>query len=256
MILALDAGNTTVRCGCLEDGEVRLTFGLEMREKRTEYEYAVLLGQILALRGIAQKDFEGAVISSVVPRTTQTLVSAVRLVTGKRALVVGAGVRTGLNIGIDDPSQLGANLVAGAVAALSGREPPVIIVDMSTATTLMVIDRNSRVRGGAILPGADVSLTALCESASLLPSVPLEAPKRCICSNTIDCMRSGAVIGAAAAVDGMILRMERELGESARIVATGENAGLIIPCCDRQMELDENLTLRGLGMIWERNRRR
>ena len=210
---------------------------------------------MLALRGVKLREFEGAAIASVVPPLTEILREAVKLVTGHDALVVGAGVKTGLNIGIDDPSQMGADLVAGAVAALDAHEPPVIIIDMGTATTITVIGPNSRLLGGAILPGAAVSLEALSGAASLLPRISLDAPKRAIGSGTVECMKSGAVFGAACAIDGMIERMEAELGGSAALVATGGLAGRIIPYCRHDIEIDDYMLLRGLSLIWERNRR-
>ena len=254
MILAVDVGNTVVRMGCVEAGDILQMSALEMRRARTADEYAVLIGRILELHGLGGAKFEGAVLSSVVPPLTGVLCEAVRMVTDQEALVVGAGVKTGLNIGIDDPSELGADLVASAVAALDIYGAPAIVVDVGTATTISVIGPNARLLGGAIMPGADVSAEALYGAASLLPRVPLEAPARCIGRNTVDCMRSGAVFGAAAAIDGMIERMERELGVQAKVVATGGLASKIVPYCSRDMELDGDLALRGLALIWQKNR--
>ena len=230
MILAVDAGNSAVTLGCVEGRDILNLARLETSPGRSADEYAVLMERVLALRGV-------------------------KLVTGHDALVVGAGVKTGLNIGIDDPSQMGADLVAGAVAALDAHEPPVIIIDMGTATTITVIGPNSRLLGGAILPGAAVSLEALSGAASLLPRISLDAPKRAIGSGTVECMKSGAVFGAACAIDGMIERMEAELGGSAALVATGGLAGRIIPYCRHDIEIDDYMLLRGLSLIWERNRR-
>ena len=255
MLLALNAGTAEIRLGCLERGEVLCAASLETRATRTADEYAVLLERMLALHGVDAGSFEGAALASVVPPLTATLAAAAELVTGCRALVVGAGVKTGLNIGIDDPSQMGADLVAGAVAALDMREPPVIVIDMGTATTISVIGPNARLLGGAIMPGAAVSLEALSGTASLLPRVSLEAPRRCIGSGTIECMKSGAVFGAASAIDGMIDRMEAELGGKAAVVATGGLAQHIIPYCRHEIEIDDYMLLRGLSLIWQRNRR-
>ena len=254
MLLAIDAGNTSITAGCLEGGSLlcRAQFSAE---RRTADELAVLMGQALRMRGVDTAAFEGAVMSCVVPPLLEMLRGAVRLVTGHDPLVVGAGVKTGLNIGIDDPSTLGADLVASAVAALDGRTPPVIIADLSTATTIFVIDGKSRLLGGAIMPGAAVSLDALAGTASLLPSIPFEAPKRCIGTNTNDCMKSGAVFGTASAIDGMIDRFEAELGMETSLVATGYLARRIVPHCCHSLEIDEYLTMKGLALIWERNRR-
>ena len=251
MILAVDAGNSAVTLGCVEGRDILNLARLETSPGRSADEYAVLMERVLALRGVKLREFEGAAIASVVPPLTEILREAVKLVTDHDALVVGAGVKTGLNIGIDDPSQMGADLVAGAVAALDAHEPPVIIIDMGTATTITVIGPNSRLLGGAILPGAAVSLEAL----SLLPRISLDAPKRAIGSGTVECMKSGAVFGAACAIDGMIERMEAELGGSAALVATGGLAGRIIPYCRHDIEIDDYMLLRGLSLIWERNRR-
>ena len=253
MILAVDAGNSAVTLGCVEGRDILNLARLETSPGRSADEYAVLMERVLALRGVKLREFEGAAIASVVPPLTEILREAVKLVTGHDALVVGAGVKTGLNIGIDDPSQMGADLVAGAVAALDAHEPPVIIIDMGTATTITVIGPNSRLLGGAILPGAAVSLEALSGAASLLPRISLDAPKRA--TGTVECMKSGAVFGAACAIDGMIERMEAELGGSAALVATGGLAGRIIPYCRHDIEIDDYMLLRGLSLIWERNRR-
>ena len=254
MLLAIDAGNTSITAGCLEGGSLlcRAQFSTE---RRTADELAVLMEQAFRLRGMDTASFDGAAIACVVPPMLEMLREAAALVTGQNALVVGAGVKTGLNIGIDDPSQLGADLVASAVAALEGRTPPIIIADLSTATTIFVIDANSRLLGGAILPGAAVSLDALAGTASLLPSIPFEAPRRCIGTNTNDCMKSGAVFGTASAIDGMIDRFEAELGMETRLVATGYLARRIVPYCQHDLEIDEDLSMKGLAMIWERNRR-
>ncbi len=254
MILAVDIGNTNIVLGCIKDGVISNIMRIETVRKKTEFEYAVLIGQLLLITGVNMSKFDGAVISSVVPPLTAPVRSAVRMVTGCQALVVGAGLKTGLNIGIDDPSQMGTDLVAGAVAALSIHEPPIIIVDMGTATTISVIGPNSRLMGGAIMPGPNISVDALAGSTAQLPRIPIEPPKKCIGSNTIECMKSGAVFGTAAAVDGMIDRMEAELGIPATVVATGSLAKKILPHCRHTIEIDEDLVLRGLWVIWEKNR--
>ncbi len=256
MILAVDVGNTTIVLGCIADGNISDVTWLETNRKKTEYEYAATIRQILSLSGRENSDFDGAVISSVVPQLTETLRAAVKLVTGQDALIVGAGVKTGLNICIDDPSETGADLVATAVAAIDmGLAPPIIIVDMGTATTITVVDRNRRMIGGAILPGLVISSEALTRSVSLLPHIPIEAPKHVIGTNSIDCMKSGAVFGAAAAIDGMIDRIEEELGSPASVVATGGLAKKIMPFCRRHVVLDADLLLRGLWVIWQKNQK-
>ena len=254
MLLAIDAGNTSITAGCLEDGKLLCKVQFSS-ERRTADELAVLISSALRMHGMDTASFEGAAMACVVPPLLEVLKGAAQLVTGHVPLVIGAGVKTGLNIGIDDPSTLGADLVASAVAALAGRTPPVIITDLGTATTIYVIDERSRLLGGAILPGAAVSLEALAGTASLLPSITFEAPRCCIGTNTNDCMKSGAVFGTASAIDGMIDRFEAELGERAALVATGYLARRIIPYCQHDLELDDDLTMKGLAMIWERNKK-
>ena len=254
MILCLDAGNSSVTAGCVEEGFL-ISRAMFSAERRTADEYAVLLSQAFELRGVKTEEFDGAVIACVVPALTEALREAASRLTGREALVVGAGVKTGLNIGLDNPSELGADLVAAAVGALDRVSPPLIVADLGTATSVVVIDARSRLLGGAILPGAAVSLEALAGTASLLPSIPLEAPRRCIGTNTNACMKSGAIFGTASAIDGMIDRFEAELGQSAAHIATGALAPKIIPHCRHKMTIDDALTMRGLYKIWEKNLR-
>lgn len=256
MILAVDAGNTNIVLGCISNGIISNVMRLETNRKKTEYEYAATIRQILRISGWDKSDFEGAIISSVVPQLTETLRMAVRLITEHDALIVGSGIKTGLNIGIDDPSETGADIVASAVAAISlGFTPPVIIIDMGTATTIAVVDKNMRMIGGAIMPGPNIAVEALTGGVSLLPHISIEPPKKCIGPNTLEAMRSGAVFGAAASIDGMIDRMESELGSPVTVVATGGLARKIIPYCSRKIAFDEDLLLRGLWVIWQKNQK-
>ena len=162
------------------------------------------------------------------PPINGALVAAVRMITGIRPLVVGPGMKTGLNIALDNPATMGSDLVVGAAAALAMHAPPLIIIDMGTATTMTVIDREARVLG-AIIPGVGISLEALASGTSQLPHISLDAPKKCISTDTIEAMRSGSVYGTAAMLDGMIERMEDELGESATVIATGGLGGTRTP---------------------------
>lgn len=256
MILAVDAGNTNIVLGCIEAGKLTSVARMETNRKKTDYEYAVTIHQILRLGSPGTVEFEGAIISSVVPPLTEALHRAVRMVTGCDALVVGAGLRTGLNIGLDDPATMGADLVAAAVAAIALYPAPQVIIDMGTATTMTVIARNARVLGGAILAGVGLATDALVAGASLLPRIPIDPPDRCIGSNTVDAMKSGAVFGAAEAIDGMIGRIEAELGESVTAVATGGLASRIVPYCRHPITLNDDLLLQGLWLLWDKNARR
>jgi len=255
MILAVDVGNSNITLGCLEGTEVRYIARMSTGTKKTEHEYAVAIRNILSFGDVDVKSFEGAIVSSVVVSITDAIREAIRLVTGLKALVVGKGIKTGLDIRIDDPGQMGADLLVGAVAALHSHKPPLIVVDMGTATTISVIDGAGRFLGGAIAPGVKLSLNALSGGTSLLPHISLDAPKKCIGTNTIACMQSGSIFGTAAMLDGMIDRMEEELGYSTTVVATGGLAGRVISCCKHEIQHNENLLLEGLAVLWEKNRR-
>ena len=254
MLLAIDIGNTNVVIGCLNDNHETLSlFRMVTDLKKTEDEYAAGMQTILSYNGIDCRGFEGAIISSVVPPLTELFRSAVKKLTGRHALVVGTGIKTGLNIQIEDPSTLGADLVAAAVAAVAQFPQPVIIIDMGTATTMTVVDEGNRFIGGAIVPGVALSMNALSGGTSLLHKVPLDAPKKCISGTTTACMQSGAVYGNAAMLDGMIDRFEAELGKKAAVVATGGIAGKIIPHCRHEIVYDEDLLLKGLHILYKKN---
>ena len=256
MILAIDVGNTNIVLGLIEDGRISsVSPRIASDVHKTDYEFAVAIENMLDFVGVDATEAEGAIISSVVWPLTSTLQSAVKMLTGKTALVVGAGLKTGLNICIDDPGEMGADLVVGAVGALSVAQTPLIVVDMGTATTVTVIDDGNRFLGGAILPGLRLSMEALSSGTSLLPRVSLDAPEKVISTNTVECMQSGAIFGSAAMIDGMIDRMEDELGKKTTIVATGGLAGSVTPFCRHEIIYEPDLLLKGLSVLWEKNRR-
>ena len=256
MILALDVGNTNIVLGLIENGKISsVAPRIATDTTRTDYEYAVAIENVLDFVGVDATEAEGAIISSVVWPLTSVLQRAVQMLTGKNALVVGAGIKTGLNICIDDPGQVGADLVVGAVGALALAEAPLIIIDMGTATTVTVVDEGNRFLGGAILPGLRLSMNALASGTSLLPQVSLEAPDKCIATNTVTCMQSGAIFGSASKLDGLIERMESELGKKAMVIATGGLAGCVTPLCKREIRYEPDLLLQGLAVLWEKNRR-
>ena len=256
MLLALDVGNSNIVIGCIESGDISHVFRMVTDNSKTEYEYAVGIKNILEFQGIRCDEFDGAIISSVVPPMVNVLKSAVKSITGRTALVVGAGVKTGMNILIDDPAQLGSDLVADGVAAIAGYKLPVIVFDMGTATTISVINEHGNYLGGALYPGVALSMNALSSGTSQLPKVPIEPPDKVICANTIDCMKSGAIFGTASMVDGMIDRIEEELGKKATVIATGGLSGRIVPYCRHAIIHDEHLLLRGLGIIYDKNRKK
>ena len=256
MLLAIDAGNSNTAIGCLNDGEILLSFRVRTDISQTEDEYSSVINNILVFNGLSREAITGAIISSVVPPLTGVLFHSVKKLTGLDALLVGAGIKTGLNILIDDPAQLGSDIVASAVAAAAIYEHPVIIVDMGTATKITAINKDARFIGGAIFPGVALSMNALASGTSQLPKVPIEAPKRCISANTIDCLKSGAIFGNASMIDGMIERFEDELGAGANIVATGGLAGAVYKHCKHAISYDQHLVLRGLEIIYQRNQKK
>lgn len=254
MILAVDIGNTDIKAGCCKGDEILFVEKISSGIRRTSIEYVVLLREILEIHNIKPSDITGVITASVVPAITENVNAALKKVTGCEALTVGPGVKTGLSIVIDNPAQLGADLAAGAVAAIEEYGYPIVFFDMGTAITASVIDKNRNFAGGIIMPGISTSLDALAGSASLLQSIALGKPKSLIGKNTADCMKSGLVYGTAAEIDGIIERLEDELGYKLKAVASGENASMIIPLCRQSITVDENLFIRGLMLIYKKNR--
>ena len=256
MLLAIDIGNSNVVIGCLnENNETVKLFRMVTDLKKTEDEYAAGIKTILDYNNMGSEHFEGAIICSVVPPLTDIFRIAVEKIINCKALVVGAGLKTGLNIAIENPASLGSDIVAASVAAMADFELPVIVFDMGTATTITVVDKGNKFIGGAIAPGVVLSMNALSSGTSLLQKVPIEAPKGCIHGSTIESMQSGAVYGNAAMMDGMIDRFEQELGCKASLVATGGIAAKIVPHCKHEIVYDENLLLKGLGILYKKNRK-
>lgn len=255
MILAIDVGNTNIVLGCIEQGEIRSIVRIQTRVGETEAEYAIKLRQLLDFYEIDPLGFEGAILSSVVPPVTGALTQAVKKVTGLECMVVGPGMKTGMNVRIDDPGTLAGDIVVGSVAAMNAYGYPCIVLDLGTATTAVVIDRDGCYRGGAILPGVKLGYAALASGTSLLPDISITAPKKVIATNTVDSMRSGAVFGTAATIDGLIDRMEEELGYPCKVVATGGLASSITPYCKREIVCDDDLLLKGLWALWQKNRK-
>lgn len=253
MILAIDVGNTNIVIGGIENGKTAFISRINTDPGKTEDEYAVHIKIITELYSVNVSDFSGAIISSVVPQVIGTLKSAVCKVTGHTPLIVGPGIRTGLDIKIDNPAQLGSDLVVGAVAAIALYPKPLMIIDMGTATTICVIDKSSCYRGGVIIPGVKVAMESLTRNAAQLQSISLDAPKKAIGTNTIDCMRSGVVLGNASMIDGLIDRMSRELEGTPTIIATGGLAQRIIPYCRHDIIINDELLLIGLEIIYNKN---
>ena len=255
MILAVDVGNTNIVLGCLEDKKVLFTIRLQSDRNKTGDEYAVQLYSILRVHDIDPKKIDGSIISSVMPRLIAPLKMALKKVTNTDALVVGPGIKTGIPIIIDNPAQLGSDLVVGAVAAMSRYQPPLVLFDLGTATTMSVIDRSGRFLGGAIFPGVRISQDALSSRTSQLPYISLdESPKAVIGTNTIDAMKSGLIFGNASMMDGMIERIEEELGERANVIATGGLAECVSKYCKHEIILDDSIMLHGLRLLYYKNK--
>ena len=253
MILTIDVGNTNVVLGCVENGVVVSRSRLATNTSDLPNDYAMKMRQSFAFDSIDYHEFEGAILSSVVPQVNRAIRSAVRKLTGLECIIVGAGIKTGVNVKIDDPGTLAGDLITGTVGALSMYKPPIIIVDMGTATTIVAVDKDGAYIGGAIVPGVNLSFEALSQGTSLLPNISIEAPRKCIATNTVDSMKSGAVFGTAAMIDGMVDRMEEEMGQKATVVATGGLSRCIVQYCRHEIKLEPELLLKGLAILYQKN---
>lgn len=253
MILAVDIGNTNIVIGCIEQEKVYFVERVSTDSSKTELEYVVEFKTLLELYRIKMEEITGCIIASVVPPLINIVKTAMEKLLKISPLIVGPGVKTGLNVLMDNPAQVGADLIVNAVAGLKYYGAPIIIIDMGTATTISVVDDKKNYIGGMILPGVKVSLDSLVNRTSQLPRISLEAPKKMIGKNTIDCMKGGIIMGQAAAMDGLIDRITEELGYPAQVVATGGLAGCIIPYCKKKVIYDNELTLKGLGIIYHKN---
>lgn len=255
MILTVDIGNSNIVLGGVEGSEICFEARLRTDITKTSDEYCIDLKMILEVYGVSAADIEGSIIASVVPQVLNSMQTAIKKLTGKAALVVGPGLKTGLNIQIENPAQTGADLVVGCVAALREHKAPMIIVDMGTATTMIVLDRNSAMIGGCIMPGVKISMDALTDRTALLPGLQLDQPRKAIGRNTIDCMRSGIMMGAACMIDGMIDRMEAELGYETTVIATGGIAKFVLPMCKKKIIYEKDLLVKGLATLYRENKR-
>lgn len=253
MILALDIGNTNITIGVYDDKKLLFVSRMATDRSRMEDQYAIELRDILDIYGISMREIEGAVISSVVPPLTPYIVRAIMRLTKVNPICVDANTKTDITIKIQHPEATGADLIVGCVAAAKMYDGACIVLDMGTATTFAVLDKNKNMLGGVIVPGVGISMDALSRRTAQLPSISLEAPKRVIGDNTVDCMRSGILLGTACMIDGMIERIEAELGEKCEVVATGGLSKEIVPLCQRSIHFCDTLLLEGLRIIYEDN---
>ena len=255
MLLAIDIGNTNITVG-VYDGE-NLTFTARMATdlNRTGDQYAVEFMGIFALNQCDVSEINGSIVSSVSPAVTSPICQAVEKVVGITPMVVGPGMKTGLNIAINDPAELGADLLAVSVAAFNLYPLPNAVCDLGTASTISVVDKDGKMIGGIIYPGIRTSLMALVNNAALLPEIGYEAPKRVVGRNTIESMQSGLILGAACLLDGMLDRIEEELGMPLTAIATGGFSAEVVRNCKREFVHDDNLVLEGLRILYHKNKK-
>lgn len=253
MVFAIDIGNTNIVIGGFQGEQITFTERLSTNHKATSLEYAIMFKNVLEMYNYKSENIDGAIISSVVPDVTQIVSLAVEKICNKKPLVVGPGMKTGVSIKIDNPAQLGSDLLVAAVAGIAEYPTPQVIIDMGTATTVSVINSNKEYVGGMIMPGVMVSLNSLVGGTSQLPKISLEAPKKIVGSNTVDAMKSGILYTNACGIEGIIDRIEEELGEKVTAVATGGLAKIIVPLCKREILLDDQMLLKGLCILYNKN---
>lgn len=253
MILTIDIGNTNIVLGGFTEDNIAFVARIATDTKKTEDEYAAVIRSVLSIHAVEKKEIKGAIVASVVPPLTAIMKKAVQIVYGIQPIVVGPGIKTGINIRCDNPSSVGADLICACVAAHHLYGSPSLVIDMGTATKMMLVDQTGTFCGASIIPGVHIGLRALSGDTAQLPQISLEAPRSVIGKNTVDCMRSGVVYGNACLIDGMIERFCEETGESLPVYATGGLANTIIPFCKHKVTLDEHLVLKGLYILYKKN---
>lgn len=253
MVLTADIGNSNIVLGVFEGDVLKLTLRIKTDATRTRDEYAINLNSMLKINNINVSDIDGAIISSVVPNLSVPFAGAVEMLIGKPPFIVGPGVKTGLDIRIDNPSQLGCDMVVDAVSAIHSYGAPAIVIDMGTATTFSAIGKNGEYLGAAITPGVRISMNALAQNAAQISQINIDRPKHAIGTNTTDSLKSGIVLGYASMLDGIIERFEKEIGAPCNVIATGGLSSLIIPHCKRKIIHDKDLLIKGLLLIYNKN---
>lgn len=256
MILAVDVGNTNIVFGGFVGEELKFISRLSTQVSRMEDQYAITLKDTLQLYGFSHNEVTGCIISSVVPPITAQLERGIQKLCNVKPIVVSPGIKTGLNIKIDDPSILGSDLACAAVAAKSKYKMPCIFVDIGTCLKIFALDKTGALLGGAIAPGIRLSFEALSSKTASLPLIGAEPVEKIIGTNSPDSMRAGVITGTACIIDGMIERYEEILGEEASLVATGGYSALIAPICRRNIALDPHLVLEGLHIIYKKNQKK
>ena len=254
MILAVDVGNTQTVIGLFEGPGLDGHWRIHTNAALTADEIRVKVAALLAADGRSWEEVERVVLSSVVPKLTAAYEAIAEQVTGVSPMVVGPGLKSGLPIRYDNPHEVGADRIVNSVAAVEEHGAPVVVVDFGTATTIDVVDQDGAYLGGAIAPGVETSAEALFVKAARLSKVDLEPPEKVIGTNTRASVQAGLVLGEAVMIDGLVRRVWGELGvESCPVVATGGLAERMSPLCETISAVDEDLTLRGLYLLYERN---
>ncbi len=254
MILAIDMGNTNIVIGGIDSEKTYFVERITTNHVKTSLEYAINIKNILEIHSIDRHQVEGSIMSSVVPPLNAAISSAVKKIFGFPPMLVGSGMKTGLNIKMDNPKTVGSDMIVDAVAAIKEYPRPIVIIDMGTATTMSVVDQNGNYIGGVILPGLQVSLDSLSNKTAQLPNISIDIPAKVIGKNTIDCMRSGIMYGNAGAIDGILERMEEEIGAAPTVVATGGLSRFVVPLCRHKIIYDDDLLMKGLMILYQKNK--
>lgn len=254
MVLTIDIGNTNINVGLFDDDKLTMSARFATERRKTDDQFAVDFSNLFSMHCIIPTEISGGIISSVVPEITAPVQRAIERLIENKILVLQPGIKTGLNILIDNPAQLGSDLAAGAVGAAAQYPLPAFVVDLGTATKIYAIDKQKGFRGCMIAPGVAISLEALTDRSSLLPTINLEPPKKACGTNSVESMQSGVILGTAAMIDGLLDRFTDELGEPASVIATGGLSTFIAPVCKHKLQLDAHLILSGLRTIYEKNK--
>ncbi len=254
MILALDIGNTNIDIGGFEEDKLSFVSTFSTDFSKTEDEYAICISQHLALHGAEKSQIKGVIVSSVVPPLNSVIKKAIKFLFDTEPIFVGPGIKSGIGIQCDTPSSVGADLIAASVAAHYIYGSPALVIDLGTATKMTVVNNKGAFIGTSIIPGVMMGMNALAEKTAQLPKISLDAPQSVIAKNTSDCMRSGVIFGNASMIDGMIERINEEYGEKLSVYATGGFASVIVPHCKHEIKTDDYLVLKGLNILYQKNR--